>query len=616
MYKHSIATISLSGSLNQKIKAIAKAGYDGLELFENDLTISDLAPKEVAKIVVDCGLEIVALQPFRDYEAVPHALHLQNLERAKHKFELMHQLGTKMLCICSNTLPQTINDLDLAAEQLQILASLAEKEGFTVAYEALSWGKYVNRYTQSVEIVRRANHPALGNLLDPYHIMVMGDNFDLIPQIPREKMAFVQVDDAHRLDMSAIYLARHHRCFPGQGTYPILEFMQAVQKTGYDGYLSHEIFSDDFRAARVEATALDGKRSLIWLEEVTKQTAEGQNPHLKNHLTQAPPSIAHFEFIEFSTHAIAQQSLIELLTNLGFQETFTHKNRDISLYQNGGVTLVLNRETPPLLNHVTNKVSAIGYAVEHPECLENWAKQLRYEWIPSTAQMVNLPAVKGVGDILCYIIDKKDLQNPFYENEFESTDGQSSQNGIYKIDHIGHTVAGEYFQSNTLFYRIMLGLDIEESLELFDPNGIVYSRVLKNKDKNVRISLSATHNRNTSSDYFINKIGSGGIQQIAFATNDIFRTAANIQQKEYILPIPSNYYADLRAKGILSVHEIERMQALHILYDTNANGSFYHFYCKELNGLFVEIVQRIGHYDRYGETNAQLRLAAQARNRQ
>jgi 4-hydroxyphenylpyruvate dioxygenase len=57
------------------------------------------------------------------------------------------------------------------------------------------------------------------------------------------------------------------------------------------------------------------------------------------------------------------------------------------------------------------------------------------------------------------------------------------------------------------------------------------------------------------------------------------------------------------------------MQKFNILYDKQDEGEFFHFYCKELNGLFMEVVQRKDNYNRFGEVNAQVRLAAQERNR-
>jgi 4-hydroxyphenylpyruvate dioxygenase len=177
-------------------------------------------------------------------------------------------------------------------------------------------------------------------------------------------------------------------------------------------------------------------------------------------------------------------------------------------------------------------------------------------------------------------------------------------------------VGNDFFLSNSLFYRTMLGLDVEESLELFDPRGIVYSRVAKNKNGTIRIPLSSTRSRGTSSDNFIEKSGGAGIQQIALQTDDIFETASFIQDKNLVLPIPANYYDDLLAKTNLSKMTIENMQTFNILYDKHEDGSFFHFYLKELNGLFIEIVQRTGTYNRYGEVNAQVRLASQARGRQ
>jgi len=49
------------------------------------------------------------------------------------------------------------------------------------------------------------------------------------------------------------------------------------------------------------------------------------------------------------------------------------------------------------------------------------------------------------------------------------------------------------------------------------------------------------------------------------------------------------------------------------MYDRNDEGEFFHFYTEEVHGVFFEVVQRIGEYSRYGEANAFVRLAAQAR---
>ena len=69
--KASIATVSISGSLEGKIRAIAEAGFDGVEIFENDLLAFPGSPREVGRIVRDAGMQCTLFQPFRDLEGMP-----------------------------------------------------------------------------------------------------------------------------------------------------------------------------------------------------------------------------------------------------------------------------------------------------------------------------------------------------------------------------------------------------------------------------------------------------------------------------------------------------------------------------------------------------------------
>ncbi len=611
-YKHSIASVSLSGTLREKMIAIAKAGYDGIELFEPDLTISDIRPSELRKMAADLGIEIIALQPLRDFEGVSDAQHIKNMVRAERKFDLMELLGTKTISVCSNTALHALDDPNKCAADLHALAERATLRGFRVGYEALSWGRHVKDYRQAIDIVQRANHPNLGHLLDNLHINAMNLPMDDIYKLSGDSITLVQVADALKMDVAHIILGRHYRCFPGQGSFPVEDFMKAVDSTGYSGYISHEIFSDDFRASRVYPVALDGKRSLIWLTNTVAK---------KNMDNNSKPVLTGIQFIEFATDKHRQHNLVALLENVGFVQTHQHKSKDVSLYQLGDATIVLNKELEEHQTDFVDKhghsVCAMGFVTENPENLENWAQQLNYKWIKGkgNSETLNMPAVKGLGNLLYYFVDAKDLKSDFYELEFNSTYRAKTENGVQQIDHIGHVLSDVLTQSNTLFYRAMLGLEIEESLELLDPRGLMFSRVARNETKSIRIPLSTTRSRGTSSDRFIESLGGSGIQQIALSTTDIFKTAAAIPNKNMILAIPDNYYNDLISKSILSLEEIERMRELNILYDVQGEGSFYHFYFKEQNGLFIEVLQRVGGYDRYGEPNAQVRLAAQARDR-
>ena len=172
--QRSIATISLSGPLEEKLTAAAQAGFDGVEIFEGDLIACRLSPAEVRLRAADLGLRIMLYQPFRDFEAVPEDLLRRNLRRAGHKFELMASLGASMMLVCSNVSQAAIDDDACAADQLHRLAELARGHGMRLAYEALAWGRHIRSYLRAWQLVAAADHTQLGICLDSFHILSRG----------------------------------------------------------------------------------------------------------------------------------------------------------------------------------------------------------------------------------------------------------------------------------------------------------------------------------------------------------------------------------------------------------------------------------------------------------
>ena len=106
----SIATVSISGSLPEKLEAAAQIGFEAVEIFENDLLTFDGTPREIRELASNLGLEICIFQPFRDFEALPEPMRGRNMDRAERKFDLMQALGSDLVLVCSNTQPATIGD--------------------------------------------------------------------------------------------------------------------------------------------------------------------------------------------------------------------------------------------------------------------------------------------------------------------------------------------------------------------------------------------------------------------------------------------------------------------------------------------------------------------------
>jgi 4-hydroxyphenylpyruvate dioxygenase len=271
--RHGIATVCLSGTLERKLTAAAAAGFDGVELFEPDLSESGLSPTAVRDMTDELGLTIDLFQPFRDFEGVTPTQRGRNLERARATFDVMAQLGADTLLVCSNVAPDAIDDDALAAEQLHALAAQAAAHGVRIAYEALAWGRHVSEYDHAWRIVQAADHPALGICLDSFHILARGTALDAIAEIPSDKLLFCQLADATDLAVDVLRWSRHHRCLPGQGAFDLVDFTTRVLQTGYDGPLSLEVFSDALRQADPDRVARDGRRSLAALEDQLRPPA-------------------------------------------------------------------------------------------------------------------------------------------------------------------------------------------------------------------------------------------------------------------------------------------------------------------------------------------------------
>src|SRR5918993_5204415 len=268
-----IATVCLSGTFPEKIEAIAAAQFKGVEIFENDLLSFNGTPADARRMIEGLGLETITFQPFRDFEGMPEPQRSKVFARAERKFDVMQELGCDLLMVCSNVSPDSLGGIERAAADFQELGERAARRGLRVAFEALSWGRHIHDYRDSWEVVRRANHPAVGLVLDSFHVLARGTDLSAIRSIPSDKIFLVQMADAPRLDMDYLSWSRHYRCFPGQGDLPIDDFMLALHATGFDGLLSLEIFNDRFRAGSARSVAVDGHRSLIvTLDELRRWT--------------------------------------------------------------------------------------------------------------------------------------------------------------------------------------------------------------------------------------------------------------------------------------------------------------------------------------------------------
>jgi 4-hydroxyphenylpyruvate dioxygenase len=192
----------------------------------------------------------------------------------------------------------------------------------------------------------------------------------------------------------------------------------------------------------------------------------------------------------------------------------------------------------------------------------------------------------------------------------------SAGSALGRVDHVGRAAPEAQFNSWLLFYKILLGLTPDASWDLPDPHGLVHSRSLADPGRRVRFPLAFAEGSRTVIARAVSSFAGSGVNQIAFSTDDIFVAVTALEQAGVrLLPIPANYYAELRALGRLPADTVDRMARHNILFDSDdQGGSFFHAYTETFRDrFFFEVVQRSGGYDQYGAVNAPVRLAAQTR---
>lgn len=268
-----IATVSLGGSLTDKLDAVAAAGFDAVELLDADLRDSPLSPGEVAARCADLGVALDLYQPFRRAEGVGAAEFTDVLARFRGELDVMAELGADSILVVSNTDDDADPDRERSAGQLAALADAAAERGMTVTFEALAWGTHVGRFADAWDVVRRADHPGLSLAVDTFHLISRGDGAEALDGIPVEKIGLAQVADAPWRPGDLKQWSRNHRCFPGDGEFDLRTPLRALLAAGYRGPLSLEIFNPEFRARPPHEVAAHGARALDALVHELEQPA-------------------------------------------------------------------------------------------------------------------------------------------------------------------------------------------------------------------------------------------------------------------------------------------------------------------------------------------------------
>jgi 4-hydroxyphenylpyruvate dioxygenase len=625
----------MSGTLPEKLEAIAAAGFNGIELFENDFIGFNGSAADLRSMVAGLGLSIDLYQPFRDFEAMPEPLFRKSLERAERKFDVMQALGVSLMLCCSNTSPLAQDDQMLAAAQLHELAERACRRGLRVGFEALAWGRHTRYYRQAWSIVEKAGHPSLGLILDSFHTLSLQDDPSAIADIPGDRIFFLQMADAPKLSMDVIQWARHHRNFPGQGELDVEGFFLQTLLSGYAGPLSLEIFNDVFREASNRRIAVDAMRSLRYLESVAlnqlrglqleqPQTAQALKAMDKTALQSLPPAqpLQGIVFVEFAVDEAHARSLACLLEKMGFACAGQHRSKAAMLFRKGSAALILNTEPGSFawsrFGRFGASVCAIGICVDDPAAAVERATSLCSApfFSPVGPREAIIPAIVSPGGVVIHFLPPASGQAGLFAADFnlaQPWDECDAQPDI-SIDHIALSLNVDQRDTWVLFARSVLGLKVDGRTQYAEPYGLTDSIAVSSGDRRVRIALDVSPSLRTRTAQTANAQDGVAVHQISLSTADIFAEVQAWRERGLaFVAIPGNYYDDLPARFDIDAHLLSLLRDHGILFDRDATGDYLHIFTEDIGNQFrLELTQRINDYAGYGVSNAAVLTSAQA----
>ncbi len=329
-----------------------------------------------------------------------------------------------------------------------------------------------------------------------------------------------------------------------------------------------------------------------------------------------PMGINGFEFVEFAAPAGQGQVMRKYLENLGFTAVARHKDRDITLFRQGGIHFLLNETRESFASDFADKhgPSACGFAIRFKKpdsevlahVLANGGEEI--DFMPET-RAVDAPVIKGIGDCMLYLID--DGNGDLYA-DFVAIDGAEQQPagfGLTFIDHLTHNLFVGNMQKWSDYYEKLFNF---REIRYFDIKGAktgLLSKAMTAPDGIVRIPLNESSDEKSQINEYLRDYKGEGIQHIALFTDDIYATVEAMREAGIeFLDTPETYFDVIDQRVSNHGEDVPRLAKNKILIDadpeTHQRKLLQIFTQNAFGPIFFEIIQRKGN-EGFGEGNFQ-----------
>lgn len=336
-------------------------------------------------------------------------------------------------------------------------------------------------------------------------------------------------------------------------------------------------------------------------------------------LFENPMGTDGFEFVEYASKN--PQELEKLFTNLGFTEVAKHKTKNVTLWRQGGVNFILNKESKGQPKEFTDvhgpSANAMAFRIKDVPKAMARAKEQGYEIVDAKngPMELTIPALRGIGGSLVYLVDTYGDKGEIYDTDFdfhEGVDRNPEGVGLQYIDHLTHNVHQGNMDKWANYYEDLFNF---REIRYFDIAGKVTglkSRAMTSPDGKIRIPLNESSDDKSQIEEYLREHNGEGIQHIALAAKDIFYSVETLRAGGMeFMDTPDTYYDKIDTRIPNHGHDVERMRKNRILIDGEGVDKQHDeelllqiFTNTVIGPLFFEIIQRKGN-EGFGEGNFQ-----------
>jgi 4-hydroxyphenylpyruvate dioxygenase len=326
---------------------------------------------------------------------------------------------------------------------------------------------------------------------------------------------------------------------------------------------------------------------------------------------QNPMGTDGFEFVEYT--APDPQLLRTLFERLGFPAVAQHRSKNVTLHRQGGINFIINAE-PQSFAQAFARVhgpSACAMAFRVRDAARAYARALELGAKPgpqSAGPMeLNIPCIEGIGGSLIYLVDLYG-ERSIYDVDFRPlTPAPAQPAGLTLIDHLTHNVGRGRMDVWAGFYEKLFNF---REIRYFDIEGQhtgLLSRAMTSPCGKIRIPINESQDDKSQIEEYLREYHGEGIQHIALATEDIYRTVDVLRGHGVAFQdSPESYYTGVDARVAGHREPLEELRRRRILIDGNPHkgeGVLLQIFTQNVIGpIFFEIIQRKGN-EGFGEGN-------------